>query len=152
MLKVVVDYPERDEELMILRRAARAKQAQPVEGILEPTDFTRLRLLVDQIYLDEKIEEYIVDLVRSTREPTSFGLEIDNLVEYGASPRATIYLTLAARAYALLQGRGFVTPQDVKTMAPDVLRHRVIITYEAEAEERTSDDLISLILESLPVP
>ena len=157
MLKVVVGYPDRDEELAIVRRVARTEPPQPVEGILEPADFARLRALVDRIYLDEKVEEYIVDLVRSTREPAAFNLDIGaldigNLIEYGASPRATIYLTLAARAYALLQGRGFVTPQDVKTMAPDVLRHRVIVTYEAEAEERTSDDLIALILEALPVP
>ena len=157
MLKVVVGYPDRDEELAIVRRVARTEPSQPVEGILEPADFARLRALVDRIYLDEKVEEYIVDLVRSTREPAAFNLDIGaldigNLIEYGASPRGTIYLTLAARAYALLQGRGFVTPQDVKTMAPDVLRHRVIVTYEAEAEERTSDDLIALILEALPVP
>ena len=157
MLKVVVGYPDRDEELAIVRRVARTEPPQPVEGILEPADFARLRALVDRIYLDEKVEEYIVDLVRSTREPAAFNLDIGaldigNLIEYGASPRGTIYLTLAARAYALLQGRGFVTPQDVKTMAPDVLRHRVIVTYEAEAEERTSDDLIALILEALPVP
>ena len=152
MLKVVVGYPDRDEELAILRRVARTDQPPPVDGIVEPADFARLRALANGIYLDEKVEEYIVDLVRSTREPAAFGLDIGNLIEYGASPRATIYLTLAARAHALLQGRGFVTPQDVKSMAPDVLRHRVIVTYEAEAEERTSDDLIALILESLPVP
>ncbi|MCY4375931.1 MAG: AAA family ATPase [Spirochaetaceae bacterium] len=157
MLKVVVGYPERDEELAIVRRVARTEPPQPVSGILEPADLARLRALADSIYLDEKVEEYVVDLVRATREPAALdlridGLDIGNLVEYGASPRATIYLTLAARAYALLQGRGFVTPQDVKTMAPDVLRHRVIATYEAEAEERTSDDLIALILDSLPVP
>ena len=157
MLKVVVGYPDRDEELAIVRRVARTDAPRPVEGVLGPADFARLRALADSIYLDEKVEEYIVDLVRSTREPAALGLrigglDVGNLIEYGASPRATIYLTLAARAYALLQGRGFVTPQDVKTMAPDVLRHRVIVTYEAEAEERTSDDLIALILESLPVP
>ena len=157
MLKVVVGYPDRDEELAIVRRVARTEPPQPVSGILEPADLARLRALADSIYLDGKVEEYVVDLVRATREPAALdlgidGLDIGNLVEYGASPRATIYLTLAARAYALLQGRGFVTPQDVKTMAPDVLRHRVIVTYEAEAEERTSDDLIALILESLPVP
>ena len=111
-----------------------------------------MRAIADRIFLDEKVEEYIVDLIRSTRDPDAFGLEIGNFIEYGASPRATIFLTLAARAHALLQGRGFVTPQDVKTMAPDVLRHRVVVTYEAEAEERTSDDLLTLILNSLPVP
>ena len=152
MLKVLVGYPNREEELAILRRVGRSGTAESVEGILQPADFARLRAIADRIFLDEKVEEYIVDLIRSTRDPDAFGLEIGNFIEYGASPRATIFLTLAARAHALLQGRGFVTPQDVKTMAPDVLRHRVVVTYEAEAEERTSDDLLTLILNSLPVP
>ena len=91
-------------------------------------------------------------MVYATREPAHVGLELDGLIEYGASPRATIYLTLAAKAYALLHGRGYVTPQDVKTMAPDVLRHRVIVSYEAEAEERTADDLVGVILDAVPVP
>lgn len=152
MLKVLVGYPNREEELAILRRVGRSGASESVEGILQPADFARLRAIADRIFLDEKVEEYIVDLIRSTRDPDAFGLEIGNFIEYGASPRATIFLTLAARAHALLQGRGFVTPQDVKTMAPDVLRHRVVVTYEAEAEERTSDDLLTLILNSLPVP
>ena len=99
-----------------------------------------------------KVEEYVVDVVHATRQPAQFGLKLDGLIEYGASPRATIYLTLAAKAYALLHGRGYVTPQDVKTMAPDVLRHRVIVSYEAEAEERTADDLVGVILDAVPVP
>ena len=102
--------------------------------------------------MEEKVEEYVVDVVYATREPARFGLELDGLIEYGASPRATIYLTLAAKAHALLHGRGYVTPQDVKTMAPDVLRHRVILSYEAEAEERTADDLVADILDAVPVP
>ena len=152
MLKVRVDYPSRDEELRILRRMARTAAPQQVEAILDPADFARLRGLVEQIHMEEQVEEYVVDVVYATRQPATFGLELDGLIEYGASPRATIYLTLAAKAYALLHGRGYVTPQDVKTMAPDVLRHRVILSYEAEAEERTADDLVALILDAVPVP
>ena len=152
MLKVRVDYPSRDEELRILRRMARTAAPQRVEAILDPADFARLRGLVEQIHMEEQVEEYVVDVVFATRQPATFGLELDGLIEYGASPRATIYLTLAAKAYALLHGRGYVTPQDVKTMAPDVLRHRVILSYEAEAEERTADDLVALILDAVPVP
>ena len=152
MLKVRVDYPSRDEELRILRRMARTAAPRRVEAILDPADFARLRGLVEQIHMEEQVEEYVVDVVFATRQPATFGLELDGLIEYGASPRATIYLTLAAKAYALLHGRGYVTPQDVKTMAPDVLRHRVILSYEAEAEERTADDLVALILDAVPVP
>ena len=152
MLKVRVDYPSRDEELRILRRMARTAAPRQVEAILDPADFARLRGLVEQIHMEEQVEEYVVDVVYATRKPATFGLQLDGLIEYGASPRATIYLTLAAKAYALLHGRGYATPQDVKTMAPDVLRHRVILSYEAEAEERTADDLVALILDAVPVP
>ena len=152
MLKLRVTYPSRDEELRILRQMARTAAPVQVAPVLQPADFQRLRRLVERIYVDEKVEEYVVDLVCATREPTPFGLELDGLIEYGASPRATIYLTLAAKAYALLHGRGYVTPQDVKIMAPDVLRHRVIVSYEAEAEERTADDLVQVILDAVPVP
>ena len=152
MLKVRVDYPSRDEELRILRRMARTAAPRQVEAILDPADFARLRGLVEQIHMEEQVEEYVVDVVYATRQPATFGLQLDGLIEYGASPRATIYLTLAAKAYALLHGRGYATPQDVKTMAPDVLRHRVILSYEAEAEERTADDLVALILDAVPVP
>ena len=152
MLKLRVTYPSRDEELRILRQMARTATRAQVEAVLQPADFERLRDLVERIYMDEKVEEYVVDVVYATREPARFGLELDGLIEYGASPRATIYLTLAAKAYAVLHGRGYVTPQDVKTMAPDVLRHRVIVSYEAEAEERTADDLVGVILDAVPVP
>ena len=106
----------------------------------------------DEIFMDDKIEEYIVDLIEATRNPESYKLKIRDLIRYGASPRATIFLTMAARANALMEGRGYVTPQDVKTIAPDVLRHRVILTYEAEAEEKTSEDIIDEILANVPVP
>jgi MoxR-like ATPase len=152
MLKVRVTYPSRDEELRILRQMARTAAPVQVEAVLQPADFRRLRGLVERIYMDEKVEEYVVDVVHATRQPAQFGLKLDGLIEYGASPRATIYLALAAKAYALLHGRGYVTPQDVKTMAPDVLRHRVIVSYEAEAEERTADDLVGVILDAVPVP
>jgi MoxR-like ATPase len=102
--------------------------------------------------MDEKIEEYIVDLIESTRNPGAYGLDIGPLIRYGASPRATIFLAMASRANALLEGRGYVTPQDVKTIAPDVLRHRIILTYEAEAEEKSSDDIVRQILASVDVP
>ena len=155
MLKLRVTYPSREEELRILRQMARTAAPAPVAAVLQPADFRRLRGLVERIYVDEQVEEYLVDLVYATREPAQFGPELAalaGLIEYGASPRATIYLALAARAYALLHGRGYVTPQDVKTMAPDVLRHRVIASYEAEAEERTADDLVNAILDAVPVP
>ena len=155
MLKLRVTYPSREEELRILRQMARTAAPAPVAAVLQPADFRRLRGLVERIYVDEQVEEYLVDLVYATREPARFGPELAGLaglIEYGASPRATIYLALAARAYALLHGRGYVTPQDVKTMAPDVLRHRVIVSYEAEAEERTADDLVNAILDAVPVP
>ena len=123
-----------------------------VEAVIAPEDIVRLRGLTDEIFMDDKIEEYVVDLIEATRNPKSYGLEIEDLIRYGASPRATIFLAMAARANALVEGRGYVTPQDVKTIAPDVLRHRVILTYEAEAEEKTSEDVIAEILANVPVP
>ena len=111
-----------------------------------------LQALVDQIYLDDKIKEYIIDLVFATRNPAAYKLELERLIQYGASPRATLSLTVAAKAHAFLHGRGYVTPQDIKSIAPDVLRHRVIVTYEAEAEDMTSDALVKRILDGVPVP
>jgi MoxR-like ATPase len=111
-----------------------------------------LRDVLDQVYCDEKVGDYILDIVFATRDPKQFGLDLENHVELGASPRATLYLNLAARANAMLNGRAYATPQDVKEIAPDVLRHRVIITYEAEAEEIDSEAIIKRILETLPVP
>jgi len=123
-----------------------------VDAIIAPADVIRLRELADEVFMDEKIEEYIVDLIQATRNPEEAGLEIGPLIRYGASPRATIFLAMASRANALVEGRGYVTPQDVKTIAPDVLRHRVILTYEAEAEEKSSDDLVREILANVDVP
>ncbi len=152
MLKVQVTYPTREQELQILRQQARTTTASQAQPVMDGADVAKLRALCDQIYVDEKIEEYVVDLVHATRQPGDFGLEIGDMIQYGASPRATIYLTMASRAKALLEGRGYVTPQDVKAMAPDVLRHRVAVTYEAEAEERTADSLVAAILDAVPVP
>jgi MoxR-like ATPase len=152
MLKLKVTYPSKAEELEILRRMARSSPATEVEPVLEPADILRLRALTDEIYMDAKIEEYIVNLVEATRHPDQYGLPIGGLIRYGASPRASIFLAIAARARALLEGRGYVTPQDVKSIGMDVLRHRVIVTYEAEAEEKTSEDLIKQIFDTVEVP
>ena len=152
MLKLRVGYPTKEEEHKILKRMARSNPNIEVAPVLEPADIVRLRTLTDEIYMDEKIEEYIVNLIECTRNPGVYKLDIANLIRYGASPRATIYLAMAARAHALLQGRGYVTPQDVKSIAPDVLRHRVILTYEAEAEERTAEDIVAQILDRVDVP
>jgi len=152
MLKLKVTYPSKAEELEILRRMARSSPAIEVEPVLQPADILRLRALTDEIYMDAKIEEYIVNLVEATRHPDQYGLPIGELIRYGASPRASIFLAVAARARALLEGRGYVTPQDVKSIGMDVLRHRVIVTYEAEAEEKTSEDLIKQIFDAVEVP
>ena len=153
MFKLKVDYPGKEDELKILRRMASSKPDIEVQPILCPAEVTRLRELADDIFMDHKIEEYIVSLVDATRHPADYGLEaIRDLIHYGASPRATIYLSMAAKGQALLEGRGYVTPQDVKSVALDVLRHRVILSYEAEAEEKTPEDLIQQILNSVKVP
>lgn len=152
MMKLKIAYPSRDEELKILRSQSTMKKENIVKTVLTPEDIIRLRTLVDIVYIDEKIEEYIVDLVFATREPESYGLEIGDLIQYGASPRATIYLTMAAKAHAFINGRSYVTPHDVKSIAYDVLRHRIILTYEAEAEEKRSEDILKMILDTVQVP
>jgi MoxR-like ATPase len=131
---------------------ARSSPNVEVAPVLHPADVLSLRALTDEIYMDAKIEEYIVNLVEATRHPEQYKLSIGPLIRYGASPRASIFLALAARAQALIEGRGYVTPQDVKTIGMDVLRHRVIVTYEAEAEEKTSEDLIKQIFDTVEVP
>ena len=152
MMKVKVAYPTKAQEKQILKRMARSRPDLAVETIIYPDDVIRLRELADDIFMDEKIEDYIVDLVEATRNPEAYKLNLKQLIRYGGSPRATIFLTMASKANALLEGRGYVTPQDVKSVAPDVLRHRVILTYEAEAEEKTSDDIIAEILATVDVP
>jgi MoxR-like ATPase len=145
-------YPSREEERQILDRMATTEQRAAVAPIVSPADVVAARQLVDSIYMDDKVKEYVIDLVFATRDPGAFQLELAPFIQYGASPRATLNLTLAAKAHAFLQGRGYVTPQDVKSIAPDVLRHRVIVTYEAEAEDMTSDALVKRILDGVPVP
>ena len=152
MLKVIVEYPSRDEEIEILDRMSRTKVKLDVEAVASPADILTARELVDRIHVDRKVQEYVVDIVMATRKPSAYNLPLDDLIEFGASPRATINLTLAAKANAFLDGRSYVTPQDIKSMAMDVLRHRVAVTYEAEAEEKTSEMLIEQILNTVPVP
>jgi MoxR-like ATPase len=151
MLKLRVTYPNKKEEKQIMKRIA---ERVPVEiaPVIRPHEIMESRKVVDQIYIDEKLEDYIVDIVFATREPKAFGIDIEDMIAYGASPRASIYLNQAAKAYAFLQGRGYVTPQDIKSIGLDVLRHRVLLTYEAEAEELTSDDIVSKIFDNVEVP
>ena len=152
MLKVIVGYPNRQEELEILKRMSKTKASYEVQSVLNPEDIVAAHKLIDQIYVDDRVSSYIVDLVMATREPEAYGVEAKHLIQYGGSPRASINLTLAAKANAFLSGRGYVTPQDVKDLAYDVLRHRIILTYEAEAEEISSVDVIDKILSEVQVP
>ncbi len=152
MLKLIVNYPNKAEERQILDRMAETRPKTTIDPVMSPAELTAARQVVDEIYIDDRIKDYVVDLVLATRDPSAYRLEIGDWIQYGASPRATIYLTLTAKAAAFLEGRGYVTPQDVKTMATDVLRHRVIITYEAEAEEKTSEDVVRTVLDNVPVP
>ncbi len=152
MLKVVVNYPSRAEERLIMDRMTGVKLPE-VRPVIQPVDLLHAREVVRQIYVDEKIKEYVLDLIFATRQPGENGLTgLQPLIAFGASPRATIYLIMAARAHAFLKGRGFVTPEDIKQIAPDVLRHRVVISYEAEAEEITSAEIVQRILDQIEVP
>jgi MoxR-like ATPase len=152
MLKVHVGYPTREEEKEILWRMAGGRPI-PITAVAEAADILALRQTIAELYMDQKIVDYVVDVVRATREPQKVGLhEVKPLIAYGASPRASIYLAQAARAHAYLRGRAYVVPEDVKAMAFDVLRHRVLLTFEAEAEDLTSDDVIAKVLGAVPVP
>ncbi len=152
MLKVIVDYPNRNEERAILDSMAVTEPTWNVECVVSRDDIIAARRVVSTIYVDEKVKDYIVDLVQATRDPRPYDIDLNGYVLYGASPRATIGLTLAARAHAFLQGRGYITPQDVKDVAYDVLRHRIAVSYEAEAENIASENIIAGILEQMPVP
>jgi MoxR-like ATPase len=152
MLKLKITYPNKEEELAILERMAAVDPDLSVAGVLSAEAILKLRRGIDEIYVDEKIKRYLVDIVHATRNPAEFGLDIASYIQYGASPRATIFLTRAAKGQAFLEGRGYVTPQDVKTIGYDVLRHRIIVTYEAEAEEVTAENLLKRILDHLKVP
>jgi len=153
MLKLVVDYPDREEELKILDSNANVSVKHQVSPVVDAETIFRARDMVDQIYLDNKLKGYLVDLVLSTRKPGQYGAsELDAFIRFGVSPRATISLALASKAVAFMNERSFVTPQDIKDVAPDVLRHRIIVSYEAEAEDVSSDDIIGKLLETVPVP
>jgi len=152
MLKLKITYPTKQEEKEIMNRVVVGSDFH-LKPVITPNDIVDAREVVNSIYIDEKIKDYIVNVVFATREPASFGMpELDGLIEYGASPRASIYLSQTTRAYAFMQGRGYVTPQDVKSIGMDVLRHRVIVSYEAEAEEMSSEDIIRKIFDHVEVP
>jgi MoxR-like ATPase len=152
MLKVKIDYPEKSEERQILDMMAVTNKALQIESVTNPEDIISVRAVVDEIYIDEKIKDYIVDIVCATRDPKQYGLDLDRLISFGASPRATIYLAVAAKAHAFMQQRAYVTPQDIKSIGHDVLRHRVIVSYEAEAEDMTSEDIVQMIFDHIEVP
>ena len=151
MLKIRVDYPSAAEEKKIVERVNRGV-ADKVDGVVDVSQIESAQEIIRSIHMEEKIVDYIVNISRATRNPEEFGVPIGPMISFGASPRASIWLDRASRAHAFLNGRGYVTPQDVKSMAPDVLRHRIILSYEAEAEEKNSDDLINILLERIEVP
>jgi len=152
MLKLSVGYPNKEEELEIMRRMTRGN-LETVRPVVTPADIVQARNVVSEVYMDEKIERYIVDIVFATREPKKYRLdELEDLISYGASPRASIFLAQAAKVHAFLRGRGYVTPEDVRAIGLDVLRHRIIITYEAEAEEKTSEYVVGQVLSRIEVP
>lgn len=152
MFKVLLDYPSFEEERRILDRMGFTAPETKVEPVIPLDEILRTRRLVDQIHVDPKVRDYIVHLVFATRKPEQYKLDIKHFIQFGASPRATIFLTLAGRAWALLQGRDYVTPEDIKSIGPDVLRHRIILTYEAEAQGVNTDQIIQKIFHAVPVP
>ena len=152
MLKLRITYPSRQEEKEIMNRVVVGSDVH-LSPVVGPGEIVDAREVVNLVYIDDKIKDYIINIVFATREPTSFGMpDLDGLIEYGASPRASIYLSQTAKAYAFIQGRGYVTPQDIKSIWMDILRHRVIISYEAEAEEMTSEDVAQRIFDHVEVP
>jgi len=151
MLKIVVTYPDKQEERKILDLMTSNKVPE-ANRVISPQDIIKARDVVNDVYVDDKIRNYIIDLVFATRNPESYGLKLKGLIEYGASPRASIYLTLAAKAHAFLRHRGYVVPEDVKAIGMDVMRHRVILTYEAEAEELRSEDIVKQVFDEIEVP
>jgi len=153
MLKINIGYPNKEEEHEILKRMAVTDKKLNVEAKVTPERILKVREVVNEIYMDEKIEKYIVNIVFATRQPKDYGLsDLTGLIDYGASPRASINLAIASKAYAFIQRRGYVTPQDIKSIGPDVLRHRIIPSYEAEAEDKTSEDIVKRIFDEVEVP
>lgn len=153
MLKIKIGYPTEAQELEIMRRMAKTTRSEPLKPVIKPADILKAREVVQDIYMDEKVERYIIDLIFATRNPEAYKLkDLDGLIQYGASPRASINLNLASRGHAFLEHRAYVTPEDIRAMAMDVLRHRIILTYEAEAENISSEDVIERILSTVHVP
>ncbi len=151
MLKILIDYPDRSQELEILKKTE-FDTPEAIEPVVSPAELKAMTRVIREIYVDDKLKEYIVDLVFATRRPEKFGMDIGAHVAFGASPRATLFMAQAARVSAFLQGRAYVTPQDIKNMAPDVLRHRIILSFEAEAADVTTDDIIQTLFDSVAVP
>jgi MoxR-like ATPase len=151
MLKLLIDYPDKTEEKEIMKRVG-FETPNTVKQVLDPANIDASGSVINAVYMDEKLKDYIVDIVFATRNPRDYNIDISDYIQYGASPRATIFMSLAARAHAFLQARAYVTPQDVKTIAPQVLRHRIILSYEAEAEDITPDQIISQVFDSVEVP
>jgi MoxR-like ATPase len=152
MLKIKIDYPNEQEELDIIDRMAGSDKPK-ANKVVSPKEILHAREVVNQIYIDKKIKDYIINLVFASRYPEKYGIkDLKGLIAYGASPRASIYLTVTSKAHAFLQGRGYVTPEDIKTVGPDVLRHRILLSYEAEAEGITSDDIVKRLFEEVEVP
>jgi MoxR-like ATPase len=151
MLKLKIDYPDPGEERQILDLMAQDNPIS-VQKVVSPEDILRVREVVKEVYMDDRIKDYIVQLVFATRKPQEFNLDMKDLIQFGASPRATIYLAQASRAHAFIKGRGYVTPEDIKAVGMDVLRHRIILTYEAEAEELTTESVISRVFDAVQVP
>ena len=152
MLKVKIDYPDSTQERQILDRMAVTSKRIETQAVISSQDITDVRSVVDEIYIDDKIKDYIVNIVCATRDPKAHGLDLAHFISFGASPRATIYLAIAAKAHAFLQQRAYVTPQDIKSIGMDVLRHRVIVSYEAEAEDIDSEDVVKMIFDNIEVP
>jgi len=151
MLKVKIGYPDKKEEREIMERMAGHEPAE-VREIVSPEDILKAREIINEIYIDDKVKDYIVNLIYATRTPEEYKLDIKNFIAYGASPRASIYLNMASKAHAFIRGRGYVTPEDIKAIGMDVLRHRVIVSYEAEAEEMTSEDIVKRVFDEIEVP
>ena len=151
MLKVLIDYPEKNEEKEILKRVG-FEMPHQIRQVMTPEELEAVVSLIRDIYMDDKLKDYIVDIVLATRKPDDYNIEVSDYIQFGASPRATIFLSLAARVYAFLRGRAYVTPQDIKIIAPAVLRHRIILSYEAEAENISPDQIIGQIFDSIEVP
>lgn len=151
MLKLVIDYPDRNEEKEIMKRVGFEKPSD-IKQVINPAGIDEIVSIIKDIYMDEKLRDYIVDIVFASRRPADYKLDMENYIQFGASPRATIFLSLAARAYAFLQGRAYVTPQDIKSVALNVLRHRIILSYEAEAEDITTEQVVAAIFDTVEVP